>query len=133
MALKYLVYDDEGYVNRIYSDRNDALNEYYSTLDDICEVAAYRRWFSDYISVSEGEELTDTSCWDIIESADVNRTYLKQAVSPWIRDNLNLLKNNDVDRFISIAQDSLKEWEVTTILNILEELDIDVSKYLINF
>jgi hypothetical protein len=130
MALKYLVYDDEGYVNHYCSDRTEALDKYYSALDDICKVAASRKYFSDYISISEGEELTDTSDWDIIESADVSRTYLKQAVSPWIKENLDVLKDNDVDRFVSRAEDSLKEWEIITILHILEELGVNVSKYL---
>lgn len=130
MALKYLVYDDERYVDRIYDDRDDALDAYNSTLDYICGQAAERKYFSDYLFISEGEELTDTRDWDIIESVTVNQTYIRQSVSPWIRENIDLLKANGVDKFVSYAEDTLEGWEILTILGILEELGADVSKYL---
>lgn len=128
MALRYLVCDDEGLVNRLYSDIGDAMDKYYDVVNIACEKAAYEG-FSDYIFVSCGEELTDTSCWDIIESETVNLEFLKKQVAPWIRLNIHSLKES-TDKFIAEAQSSLSDCEAMTVIRIIEELGVDVSKYL---
>jgi hypothetical protein len=128
MALKYLVYDDEGLVNRLYSDIGDAMDKYYEVVNIACEKAAYED-FSDYIFISCGEELTDTSCWDIIESETVNLEFLKKQVAPWIRLNIHALKES-TDKFIAEARSSLSDCEAMTVIRIIEELGVDVSKYL---
>lgn len=121
MALKYLVYDDEGHINRIYSDEKIAMAAYDDALQEICTMVSENIYFSDYIFVSCGEELTDTSCWDIIESETVNQTYLKNEVAPWIRKNLYLLED-DLNKFIAKAENSLPDWGSTTVLRILKEI-----------
>lgn len=129
MALRYLVYDDEGLVNGLYSDIDDAMDEYYEAVNIACEKAAYEDGFSDYVFVSCGEELTDTSCWDIIESETIDLDFLKRQVAPWIRLNMSLLKKS-TDKFIAGARRSLPDCEAMTVIRIIEELGVDVSKYL---